>query len=68
MMPPCKSSLLDIALSSCLFQLGLTKRQGAPGKAHKQLNRVRLICETVNAQLQEQLHLSYRSEQVSKIP
>src|ERR1700730_9466355 len=27
-------------------------------QAQKQLNRVRLICETVNAQLQEQLHLS----------
>jgi Transposase DDE domain len=26
--------------------------------AQKQLNRLRLICETVNAQLQEQLHLS----------
>ena len=26
--------------------------------AQKQLNRSRLICETVNAQLQEQLHLS----------
>jgi len=26
--------------------------------AQHQLNRVRLICETVNAQLQEQLHLS----------
>jgi Transposase DDE domain len=27
-------------------------------QAQQQLNRVRLICETVNAQLQEQLHLS----------
>jgi DDE family transposase len=27
-------------------------------EAQKQLNRLRLICETVNAQLQEQLHLS----------
>ena len=27
-------------------------------QAQKQLNRLRLICETVNAQLQEQLHLS----------
>src|SRR5207302_2759907 len=26
--------------------------------AQRQLNRLRLICETVNAQLQEQLHLS----------
>ena len=30
---------------------------GAPN-AQQQLNRLRLICETVNAQLQEQLHLS----------
>ena len=29
--------------------------------AQKQLNRLRLICETVNAQLQEQLHLSKHS-------
>jgi hypothetical protein len=29
-----------------------------PPSAQKQLNRLRLICETVNAQLQEQLHLS----------
>jgi hypothetical protein len=28
------------------------------GQAQQQLNRLRLICETVNAQLQEQLHLS----------
>ena len=28
------------------------------GPAQSQLNRLRLICETVNAQLQEQLHLS----------
>src|ERR1700730_6257723 len=28
------------------------------GPAQRQLNRLRLICETVNAQLQEQLHLS----------
>jgi Transposase DDE domain len=27
-------------------------------QAQQQLNRLRLICETVNAQLQEQLHLS----------
>ncbi len=27
-------------------------------QAQKQLNRLRLICETINAQLQEQLHLS----------
>jgi len=27
-------------------------------QAQRQLNRLRLICETVNAQLQEQLHLS----------
>jgi Transposase DDE domain len=29
-----------------------------PRSAQQQLNRLRLICETVNAQLQEQLHLS----------
>jgi DDE family transposase len=29
-----------------------------PPSAQRQLNRLRLICETVNAQLQEQLHLS----------
>ena len=29
-----------------------------PQQAQRQLNRLRLICETVNAQLQEQLHLS----------
>jgi len=27
-------------------------------QAQQQLNRLRLLCETVNAQLQEQLHLS----------
>ncbi len=32
-------------------------KQGKP-KRQRQLNRLRLICETVNGQLQEQLHLS----------
>jgi hypothetical protein len=41
--------------------LAHTKANQAPQRsepAQKQLNRLRLICETANAQLQEQLHLS----------
>ena len=57
----------DSALQGFLEQyrsvqlLAPTKANQAPqrsGQAQKQLNRLRLICETVNAQLQEQLHLS----------
>lgn len=57
----------DAALQAFLTQyrsvelLAPTKCNQTPqrsGQAQKQLNRVRLICETVNAQLQEQLHLS----------
>jgi hypothetical protein len=57
----------DAALQSYLEQyrslllLAPAKANQAPKRspsAQKQLNRVRLICETVNAQLQEQLHLS----------
>lgn len=57
----------DAALQSYLEQhrslqlLAPTKANQAPKRsasAQKQLNRLRLICETVNAQLQEQLHLS----------
>src|SRR5947208_9241143 len=57
----------DAALQSYLQQyrslhlLAPTKANQAPKRspsAQKQLNRLRLICETVNAQLQEQLHLS----------
>jgi hypothetical protein len=57
----------DAALQSYLQQhrslqmLAPVKANQAPKRsssAQKQLNRLRLICETVNAQLQEQLHLS----------
>jgi Transposase DDE domain len=57
----------DAALQSYLQQhrslqlLAPAKVNQAPNRspsAQKQLNRLRLICETVNAQLQEQLHLS----------
>ena len=57
----------DAALQSYLQQhrslqlLAPAKANQAPKRspsAQKQLNRLRLICETVNAQLQEQLHLS----------
>src|SRR6266436_4129272 len=57
----------DKALQSYLQQhrslplLAPAKANQAPKRslsAQKQLNRLRLICETVNAQLQEQLHLS----------
>jgi len=59
----------DAALLSFLEQyrglqlLAPTKVNQAPKRsqqAQRQLNRLRLICETVNAQLQEQLHLSKR--------
>ena len=57
----------DTALESSLAQyrsldlLAPTKVNQPPARsphAQRQLNRLRLICETVNAQLQEQLHLS----------
>jgi len=57
----------DAALESYLDQyrslhlLAPAKGNQTPKRsqpAQKQLNRLRLICETVNAQLQEQLHLS----------
>jgi hypothetical protein len=57
----------DAALQSYLEQyrslqlLAPARANQAPKRspsAQKQLNRLRLICETVNAQLQEQLHLS----------
>src|SRR6266852_5863420 len=57
----------DAALQSYLAQyrslelLAPTKVNQPPARskpAQRQLNRLRLICETVNAQLQEQLHLS----------
>ncbi len=57
----------DTALQSFLKQyrslelLAPTKVNQQPQRskqAQQQLNRLRLICETVNAQLQEQLHLS----------
>ena len=57
----------DAALQSYLQQhralqlLAPTKANQVPKRApsaQKQLKRLRLICETVNAQLQEQLHLS----------
>ncbi len=57
----------DAALQSYLQQsrslqlLSPAKGNQTPKRspsAQKQLNRLRLICETVNAQLQEQLHLS----------
>ena len=57
----------DAALQSYLDQyrslhlLAPAKSNQVPKRspsAQKQLNRLRLICETVNAQLQEQLHLS----------
>src|SRR5437868_9351378 len=57
----------DAALESYLQEdrsvqlLAPAKGNQAPKRsqsAQKQLNRLRLICETVNAQLQEQLHLS----------
>ena len=57
----------DAALQSYLQQkhslqlLAPAKANQAPKRspsAHKQLNRLRLICETVNAQMQEQWHLS----------
>ncbi len=57
----------DAALQSFLeqyrgLQLLAPSKVNQPPKrspqAQRQLNRLRLICETVNAQLQEQLHLS----------
>jgi hypothetical protein len=57
----------DAALQCYLHQhrswhlLAPVKENQAPRRsksAQTQLNRLRLICETVNAQLQEQLHLS----------
>ena len=57
----------DVALESYLQQyrslrlLSPAKSNQTPKRspsAQKQINRLRLICETVNAQLQEQLHLS----------
>jgi len=57
----------DAALQTLLEQyrsvelLAPTKVNQQPVRskqAQKQLNRLRLICETINAQLQEQLHLS----------
>lgn len=57
----------DAALQSFLeqyrgLQLLAPTKVNQPSKrspqAQRQLNRLRLICETVNAQLQEQLHLS----------
>jgi Transposase DDE domain len=51
----------DVALESSLHLLAPAKANQVPKRpqsAQKQLNRLRLICETVNAQLQEQLHLS----------
>ena len=57
----------DAALESYLQQyrslhlLSPAKSNQTPKRApsaQRQLNRLRLICETVNAQLQEQLHLS----------
>ena len=57
----------DAALESylqqyrCVQLLSPAKSNQAPKRspsAQKQLNRLRLSCETVNAQLQEQLHLS----------
>ena len=57
----------DAALESYLQQyrslqlLAPAKRNQPPKRsqlAQKELNRLRLLCETVNAQLQEQLHLS----------
>ncbi len=57
----------DVALESYLDQyrslelLAPSKVNQPPQRskpAQRQLNRLRLICETVNAQLQEQLHLS----------
>ena len=59
----------DAALQSYLQHRSLqllapTKASQAPKRspsAQKQLNHMRLICETVNAQLQERLHLSKHS-------
>src|SRR5207302_8729020 len=57
----------DAAMQSFLEQyrslelLAPTKANQEPQRSREvqtQLNRLRLICETVNAQLQEQLHLS----------
>src|SRR5947209_10266768 len=57
----------DVALQSYLHQYRsvhlvapakVNQAPQRPPSAQKQLNRLRLICETVNAQLQEQLHLS----------
>ncbi len=57
----------DVALQTfleqyrCVELLAPVKVNQAPVRskqAQQQLNRLRLICETVNAQLQEQLHLS----------
>jgi hypothetical protein len=64
----------DAALQSFLEQyrsvelLAPVKRNQHPIRSkqeQQQLNRVRLICETVNAQLQEQLHLSKHSAKSS---
>ena len=51
----------DTALQATLSQcrsVQVNQEPVRPESAQKQLNRSRLICETVNAQLQEQLHLS----------
>ncbi|GAC1695807.1 MAG: IS982 family transposase [Ktedonobacteraceae bacterium] len=51
----------DATLQSSLQLLAPAKSNQAPKRspsAQKQLNRLRLICETVNTQLQEQLHVS----------
>ncbi len=44
-----------------LAPVKLNQRPIRSKQAQKQLNRLRLICETVNAQLQEPLHLSKHS-------
>ncbi|GAC1691041.1 MAG: IS982 family transposase [Ktedonobacteraceae bacterium] len=51
----------DATLQSSLQLLAPAKSNQAPKRspsAQKQLNRLRVICETVNTQLQEQLHVS----------
>ena len=55
-------SLLEQYRSLELLATALVNQQPQRSKsAQHQLNRLRLICETVNAQLQEQLHLSKHS-------
>src|SRR5260221_3236949 len=52
-------SFLEQYRSLELLATALVNQQPQRSKsAQQQLNRLRLICETVNAQLQEQLHLS----------